>query len=59
MRFFTEYRQGDWLEWLMIAEFVMNNKVHSAIKVLPFANYSKELRMETDIRRKEKKRWRR
>ena len=39
----------------MSAEFVMNNKVHIATKVLLFiANYGRELRMEGDIRRKEK-----
>ena len=38
-----------------MAESVMNNKVHTVTKVLPFiANYGKELRMEGDIRRKEK-----
>ena len=39
----------------MIAEFAVNNKVYSATKVSLFiANYERELRMETDIRRKEK-----
>ena len=33
----------------------MNNKVHSATKVLHFmANYGRELRIEADIRRKGK-----
>jgi len=33
----------------------VNNKVHTATKVLPFmANYSRELQIEVDIRRKEK-----
>jgi len=55
LRFFVEYRQKDWLEWLVSAEFVVNNKVHTATKVLPFmANYRKELRMGGDIRKKEK-----
>ena len=37
------------------AEFAVNNKTHSATKVSPFmANYGRELRMETDIRKKEK-----
>ena len=36
-------------------EFAVNNKIHSATKVLPFiANYGKELRMGGDIRRKGK-----
>jgi len=40
---------------LVSAEFVVNNKIHSATKVSLFmANYGRELRMGTDIRRKEK-----
>jgi len=36
-------------------EFMVNNKVHSVTKVLPFiANYGRELRIGADIRRKEK-----
>jgi len=55
LRFFIEHRQKDWPEWLAIAEFVVNNKVHTVTKVLPFmANYGKELRMGGDIRRKGK-----
>ena len=39
----------------MSAEFVINNKVHSAMKVSPFlANYRKKLRIEADIRKKGK-----
>jgi len=39
----------------VIAEFVVNNKIYSATKVSLFmANYKRELRMRTDIRRKEK-----
>ena len=38
-----------------MAEFAINNKVHTATKILPFmANYGKELRMGGDIRRKGK-----
>ena len=48
-----EHRQKDWPEWLASAEFVVNNKVHIATKVLPFmANYEKEMRMGGDIRKK-------
>ena len=53
--FFIEHRQKDWPEWLAAAEFVVNDKVHTATKVSPFmANYGKELRMGGDIRRKGK-----
>jgi len=55
LRFFIENRQKDWPEWLVLAEFTVNNKVHIAMKVSPFmANYRRELRMGGDIRKKEK-----
>ena len=55
LRFFVEHRQKDWPEWLASAEFVVNNKVHTATKVSPFmANYGKEVRMGRDIRKKRK-----
>ena len=39
----------------MVAEFTVNNKVHTVIKVSHFmVNYRKELRMGGDIRRKGK-----
>ena len=38
-----------------MAEFAINNKVHTATKVSPFmANYGREMRMGGDIRRKGK-----
>ena len=38
-----------------MAEFAINNKVHSATKVSPFiANYERELKIGADIRRKGK-----
>ena len=47
LRFFVEHRQKDWPKWLASAEFAVNNKTHTATKVLPFmANYGRELRME-------------
>ena len=46
LRFFVEHRQKDWPEWLASAEFTVNNKTHTATKVLPFmANYGRELRI--------------
>ena len=39
----------------MSVEFAVNNKIHSATKVFLFmVNYGRELRMETDIRKKGK-----
>ena len=50
-----DHRQKDWPEWLVLAEFAVNNKAHMATKVLPFmANYGRELRMGGDIRKKGK-----
>ena len=55
LRLFIDHRQKDWPEQLALAEFVVNNKVHSATKVLPFiVNYDKELRLGANIRKKEK-----
>ena len=55
LRFFVDYRQKDWPEWLSSAEFAVNNKVHMATKVLSFiANYGRELRMGRDIRKRGK-----
>ena len=55
LRFFVEHRQKDWPEWLASAEFAVNNKAHTATKMLPFmANYGRELRMGGDIRKKGK-----
>ena len=39
----------------MTAKFTVNNKIYSATKISLFmVNYSRELRMEAEIRRKEK-----
>jgi len=55
LRFFVDHRQKDWPEWLASAEFAVNNKVHTATKVLPFmTNYGRELRMEGNIRKRGK-----
>ena len=55
MRFFVDHRQKDWPEWLALAEFAVNNKVHTATKVSSFmTNYGRELRIGGDIRRRGK-----
>ena len=55
LRFFIDHRQKDWPEWLVSAEFAVNNKVHSTTKTFPFmANYRREMRMGVDLRRKGK-----
>ena len=55
LRMYVNHRQNNWSEWLTMAEFTFNNKVHTATKTSPFqANYGRELRMGFDIRKKEK-----
>jgi len=55
LRFFIDHRQKDWPEWLVSAEFAINNKIHSTTKVSLFiANYSREIRMRVDLRRRGK-----
>ena len=53
LQLFVDYRQKDWPEWLATAEF--NNKIYLATKVSLFiANYGKELRIGTGIRKERK-----
>ena len=55
LRVFIDHRQEQWLDWLGMAEFAYNNKIHTATKMLPFkANYSQDPRMGFEGRRKEK-----
>ena len=55
LRFFINHRQKDWLEWLALAKFVINNKIHSTTKLSLFiANYGREIRIRVNLRRKEK-----
>ena len=55
LRMFIDYRQEQWPDWLGIAEFTYNNKVHSSTKTSPFkANYGQDPRMEFEMRRKGK-----
>ena len=55
LRFFIDHRQKDQPEWLALAEFAINNKIHLTTKVSLFmANYGREIRMGVDLRRKGK-----
>ena len=55
MRFFIEYRQSDWPEWLVIVKFVVNNKIYSATNILSFITINgRELIIGVVIKRKEK-----
>jgi len=52
---YVDYRQSNWSEWLVTAEFIFNNKVHTAMKSSPFkVNYGREPRMGFDIRNEKK-----
>ena len=55
LRVFIDYRQEQWPDWLGTAEFLYNNKIHTATKILPFkANYGQDPRMGFEGRRKRK-----
>ena len=55
LRFFIDHRQKNWLEWLVSAEFAINNKTYLTTKISPFmANYKREMRMGVDLRKKGK-----
>jgi len=55
LRVFINHRQEQWPDWLGMAEFTYNNKVHAATKTLPFkANYGQDPKMGFEGRRKGK-----
>ena len=55
LRIFINHRQEQWPEWLGIAEFAYNNKVHLGTRMSPFkANYGQDLRMGFEGRKKRK-----
>jgi len=55
LRMYVNHRQNNWAEWLAMAEFAFNNKVHIVTKMSPFqVNYGREPRMGFDIRKKKK-----
>jgi len=55
LRVFIDHRQEQWPDWLGMAEFMYNNKIHTATKTLPFkANYGQDLRVGFEGRRKGK-----
>jgi len=55
LRVFIDHRQEQWPDWLGMAEFVYNNKIHAATKISPFkANYGQDPRIGFEGRRKGK-----
>jgi len=55
LRMYVNHRQNNWSEWLAMAEFAFNNKVHTATKISLFqVDYGKEPRIGFDIRKKGK-----
>jgi len=52
---FIDHQQEQWPEWLDMAEFAYNNKVHAGTKVLFFkANQEQNLRIGFEMRKKRK-----
>ena len=55
LQMFIDHRQEQWPEWLGMAEFAYNNKVHAGTKVSPFkANNGQDPRMGFEMRKKGK-----
>ena len=55
LRIYVNRKQNNWSEWLAMAEFTFNNKVHTVTKTSLFqVNYRREPRMGFDIREKGK-----
>jgi len=55
LRMFIDHRQEQWPEWLGMAEFAYNNKVHTGTKVSSFkANSGQDPRMGFEMRKKGK-----
>jgi len=55
LRVFIDHRQEQWPDWLGMAEFAYNNKIHAATKISPFkANCGQDPRMGFEGRRKGK-----
>jgi len=52
---FIDHRQEQWPNWLGMAEFAYNNKIHSSTKTSSFkANYRQDPRMGFEMRKKGK-----
>jgi len=55
IRIFIDHRQEQWPEWLGMAEFAYNNKIHLSTWILSFkANYEQNPRMGFEERKKRK-----
>jgi len=55
LRVFIDHRQEQWPDWLGMAEFTYNNKIHATTKILLFkVNYDQNPRMGFEGRRKGK-----
>jgi len=55
LRVFIDHRQEQWPDWLGMAEFAYNNKIHATTKISPFkVNYGQDPRMGFEGRRKGK-----
>ena len=58
LQLFVSHRQDDWPEWIAIAEFSYNNKIHTTMHVSPFfANYRYHPRMGTEPHQHTRWKW--
>lgn len=49
LRLFISHRQDDWVEWLSLAEFCYNNRIHASTRQTPFMlNNGRHPRMGTE-----------
>jgi len=55
LQHYVNYKQDDWMEWLAMAEFVYNDKKHTATNKTPFElnfgrhSWKEDLMVQTEI----------
>ena len=55
LQIFVDYKQKNWLEWLTLTEFIVNNKIYLVANMFLFiVNYGRKLKIGANIRKKEK-----
>jgi len=49
LRMYVNHRQNNWSEWLVMAEFTFNNKVHIVLRLMPPGDSMKKSKVYDDI----------